>query len=216
MLKPLWYGAGDPRLQDVARKDWWYRKDFTVPERFAGKPSRRWCSTASTMNARSGSTARRSAPTPACSAASGSTWPRPCVPGQTNRLAVRIARMPDVIAPLVPRTDGQGVVNDATHFLRGIELTPKTLKEFKSPTNWGWDWGVNIWTLGIWKDVRLEATGPARIDWTRVQTALADDHAKAIVTARLEIDSQTDLPAQADFRVFGRRARRPASRSMPR
>jgi hypothetical protein len=29
-LKPLWYGAGDPRLYDVARKDWWYRKDFTV------------------------------------------------------------------------------------------------------------------------------------------------------------------------------------------
>ena len=22
-LKPLWYGAGDPRLADVAQKDWW-------------------------------------------------------------------------------------------------------------------------------------------------------------------------------------------------
>jgi len=36
LLKPLWYGAGDPRLQEVARKDWWYRKDFTVPQSFAG------------------------------------------------------------------------------------------------------------------------------------------------------------------------------------
>lgn len=35
-LKPLWYGAGDPRLYDVARKDWWYRKDFPVPNTLAG------------------------------------------------------------------------------------------------------------------------------------------------------------------------------------
>ena len=36
-LQPLWYGAGDPRLPLVAAKDWWYRKDFTIPASFAGK-----------------------------------------------------------------------------------------------------------------------------------------------------------------------------------
>ena len=36
-LKPLWYGAGDPRLEDVAQKDWWYRRDIEVPEELAGK-----------------------------------------------------------------------------------------------------------------------------------------------------------------------------------
>jgi beta-mannosidase len=34
LLGPLWYGAGDPRLGEVAKKDWWYRKDFTVPGGF--------------------------------------------------------------------------------------------------------------------------------------------------------------------------------------
>jgi beta-mannosidase len=69
------------------------------------------------------------------------------------------------------------------------------LKELKSPTNFGWDWGVNVWTLGIWKDVRLEATGPARIDWVRVRSELSDNYQKATVKVGLEIDSLTDLTA---------------------
>ena len=36
-LKPLWYGAGDPRLAEVAQKDWWYRRDFEAPAAWAGK-----------------------------------------------------------------------------------------------------------------------------------------------------------------------------------
>ena len=34
LLKPLWYGVGDPRLADVAKKDWWYHKDFDMPRGF--------------------------------------------------------------------------------------------------------------------------------------------------------------------------------------
>src|SRR5437868_3313663 len=36
-IGPLWYGAGDPRLPDVAKKNWWYRKDFTVPSTLRGE-----------------------------------------------------------------------------------------------------------------------------------------------------------------------------------
>ena len=36
-LKPLWYGAGDPKLYEVAKKDWWYRKQFKVPSDFSGR-----------------------------------------------------------------------------------------------------------------------------------------------------------------------------------
>jgi len=31
LLTPLWYGTGDPRLANVATKDWWYRKEFDLP-----------------------------------------------------------------------------------------------------------------------------------------------------------------------------------------
>ena len=37
LLQPLWYGAGDPRLAEVASNDWWYRKDFELPEDFRKK-----------------------------------------------------------------------------------------------------------------------------------------------------------------------------------
>src|SRR6185437_7589247 len=37
LIGPLWYGAGDPRLADVAKKNWWYRKDFVAPKTFRGQ-----------------------------------------------------------------------------------------------------------------------------------------------------------------------------------
>ena len=37
LLKPWSYGAGDPRLYEVAEKDWWYRKDFAAPSSFTGQ-----------------------------------------------------------------------------------------------------------------------------------------------------------------------------------
>ena len=84
--------------------------------------------------------------------------------------------MPDALLPLVvsTRRPGERRGRSSTASIADAQV----LKDLKSPTNCGWDWGTNIWTLGIWKDVRLEATGPARIDWTRVQTDLADDYAE--------------------------------------
>jgi beta-mannosidase len=198
-LKPLWYGAGDPRLFDVARKDWWYRKDFSVPESFRGKRitldfdgvdfdcdvwmNGKWLGRNAAMFRRFWFDVTEQAHS-----------------GRVNRLAVRVKRMPERVLPLLLSTDGPGVNGG---FPSGIDLTRQILKDLKSPTNWGWDWGTNIWTLGIWKDVRLVATGPARIDWTRVQSALNTDFTQATITATLEIDSLKDLPVKASFRVSG-------------
>ena len=180
LLKPLWYGAGDSRLKEVAYKDWWYRKDFTIPASYAGKRltlvfdgvdqhGEIWLNGQS-LGSNTGMFKR--------------FWldmTTVAKPGQVNQLAVRIARHPDRKAP---------------------DWTKRSL-ELKSATNAGWDWGTPIATLGIWKDVRLEATGPARIDWTRVQTELSEDHARAKVIVSLEINSAADLPAKAQFRVTG-------------
>jgi beta-mannosidase len=34
----------------------------------------------------------------------------------------------------------------------------------KAPCQFGWDWGPQLPPVGIWKDIRLEGYGPARID----------------------------------------------------
>jgi hypothetical protein len=93
----------------------------------------------------------------------------------------------------------------------------------KAPGIWSYDGSTNVWTLGIWKEVRLEATGPVRLDWTRVETTLDNDHTQAVVPptpekagvvtvtqgtnkfsrarvhATLEVDSLSNLPVQANF-----------------
>ena len=175
LLKPISYGAGDPALKEVAAKNWWYRKDFTIPAELQGKrltlvfdgvdyECEVWLN-GQKLGGNVGMFQR--------------FWfdvTSAARPGVLNRLAVRIAKFPTWSA--------------ATYS-----------NEFKSGTNLGWDWGVPVATLGIWKDVRLEATGPARIDWMRVQTTLGAN--QATVTASLEIDSATEMPAKTRFLISG-------------
>jgi beta-mannosidase len=197
-LKPMWYGAWDPRLYDVAQKDWWYRKDFVPAASLAGQrvtlvfegvdeDCEVW------LNGRKlGSNAgmfRR-------------FWfdvADVLKPGQTNQLAVRIVRIPSSLALLVVKADGPRCLG----MMEGINRTRQLLKELKSPTNFGWDWGVSIWTLGIWKDVYLVASGPARIDWMQAQTTLESNYTKATIKVTCEIDSLSEQPFHARFRVSG-------------
>ena len=181
-LKPLWYGAGDPALKAVAEKDWWYRKDFTIPATMAGKrltlvfdgvdqKSDIWLN-GQKLGSNTGMFRR--------------FWfdvTESAKPGALNRLAVRIARCPK--------------------FWTHSDKSGQNIREFKSQTNDGWDWGVPIATLGIWKDVRLEATGPARIDWSRVQTSLSPDYSKATVNVTLEIESSKELAGSLRLRLSG-------------
>ncbi len=194
-LNPLWYGAGDPLMHEVARKDWWYRKDFSLP---ATLKDRRltlvfdgvdyecevWVN-GKRIGANAGMFRRFQFDVTEVAR-----------PGEVNRLAVRIGRIPEALVKLVLDSDAPGGSK-----VGNLHAIRQYLKELKSPTNQAWDWAVAVYTLGIWKDVRLEATGPARIDWTRVQTALNGDFTKATVTASLEIDSAADLPARALFRI---------------
>jgi len=88
-------------------------------------------------------------------------------------------------------------------FMTGVNKTRERLKDLKTPGNFSYDWSYNVWTLGIWKDVRLETSGPTRIEWTRVESTLAKDYASATVKAVLEVDSAVEGPVQAVFKVTG-------------
>ena len=209
-LRPLWYGAGDPRLAEVAQKDWWYRRDFEVPESFADErltlvfdgvdfACEVWLN-----GHRLGNHAgmfRRFAYDVA-----GFINTK-----ETNQLAVKIERIPAELVHILAASDGKlsgGGENypqewGPDFFVNGINQTRQLLKDLKSPTNFGWDWGVNIYTLGIWQDVRLEASGNARIEWLQVRSELSDDQRQSKVRVKLEIDSKSAANVRAVFQIHG-------------
>ncbi|MDE2638034.1 MAG: hypothetical protein OXI30_16840 [Chloroflexota bacterium] len=209
-LKPLWYGAGDPRLAEVAQKDWWYRRDFEAPAAFAGKRLKLvfdgvdyacdvWLN-GERLGANAGMFRRF-----------GFDVAGIIKPGETNRLAVRIERIPPELAHILSASDGAMSGGGENYpkewgpdfFVNGINETRQLLKDLKSPTNYGWDWGVNVYTLGIWQDLRLEASGDARIDWLQVEIELSNDQRRAAVKVGLEIDSQRAIDVVAAIRIDG-------------
>lgn len=207
-LTPLWYGKGDDRIWEVPRTGWWYRKDLKVPGAYAGRRM----------------TLCFEGVDPACEVwlngrkiGEGNGMYRPFQldvtdavrPGKLNQLAVRIPPMPpaleDYILP-ADRTSALDYYGNPTapgSFVNGIIRTRQLLKELKSPTNFGWDWGVCIWTMGIWKDVRLEASGPARVSWTRIRTELSEEYRKAEVLVDLEVNAAKPLQVRTRVRVTG-------------
>ena len=209
-LQPLWYGAGDPRLADVAQKDWWYRHDFEAPATWHGKRINLlfdgvdyacdvWLN-GQHLGANAGMFRRF-----------GFDVADIIKPGERNRLAVRIERMPPELVHILAASDGAMSGGGENYpqewgpdfFVTGINQTRQLLKGLKSPTNFGWDWGVNIWTLGIWQDVRLEASGGARIEWLDVRTELDHRCRRATVRVKLEIDSQSAKDVLAVVRIDG-------------
>jgi hypothetical protein len=203
-LRPIFYGATDSNLYEVAQKDWWYRKDFTVPATFKGRQLTlvfdgvdERCEVWLNGNKIGGSAGmfRRFE-------FDVSALVRP---GQTNQLAVWIARMPAELVPYLINSDGPGEKNPfgPFGFMTAVNRTREVLKDLKTPGNFSYDWSFNVWTLGIWKDVRIEATGPARIQWTRVESVVAKDFKSAKVRATLEVESQTDQSVKAFFQITG-------------
>ena len=209
-LRPLWYGAGDPRLADVARKDWWYRRDFEVPRNLSGKRLKLifdgvdyacdvWLN-GQRLGANAGMFRRF-----------GFDVAGIIQPGERNRLALRIERIPAELAPILAASDGAMSGGGENYpqewgpdfFVVGINQTRQLLKDLKSPTNYGWDWGVNVYTLGIWQDARLEASGAARIEWLGLRTDLHDDGRRATLRVKLEIDSLAAMSARVMVRVGG-------------
>ena len=209
-LKPLWYGAGDPRLAEVAKKDWWYRRDFVAPAAWAGAGLKLvfdgvdyacdvWLN-GQHLGANAGMFRRF-----------GYDVAGIIKPGETNRLAVRIERIPPELAHILSASDGAMSGGGENYpkewgpdfFVNGINQTRQLLKDLKSPTNYGWDWGVNVYTLGIWQDLRLEASGDARIEWLQVKTELSGDQRGAAVKVTLEIDSLRAMDGLAVVRIDG-------------
>ena len=209
-LKPLWYGAGDARLHEAAQHAWWYRKSFFVPAHWAGKrltlafEGVDFSCTVWLNGHELGSHAGMFRPFTL------DAGPHVRL-GRDNELVVRIDPAPAELLACLAESDGamsgggpEYPANPGPHFfVNGINRMRQLLGDLKSPTNFGWDWGVNIYTLGIWRGVRLEATGAARIESLRVESKLNDNYRKAELLFETEVESGATIQATAEFVVTG-------------
>ncbi len=180
--------GGDPRLADVARKDWWYRKDIAVPASFRDKRVRLvfdgvdhecevWVN-GTRVGGHAGMYRQVGYDVGAL-----------LKPGEVNRIGVWIARIPPSLDEVIG-TPAQ------------IKAYRHALGEIKSPS-YGLDWGQGVYALGLWRGLRLEASGWARIEYVQVQTRMEAPHARAAVVGRLEVDSSEARAARGRFRIEG-------------
>lgn len=201
-IGPLWYGAGDPRLPSVATKHWWYRKDFLMPAALRGQRLNLvfdgvdydyevWLNGKS-LGKRSGQFRRSEFDISGLVRTDG-----------PNQLAVSIEPIPPNLEHCWSADLPLSGLGTPDFFVNCYESALRTLHGLKSTSNLAYDWGVNIYTLGIWRDVWVESTGPAAIQWLSVQTSLSAGNSHATVLARIDVDSPVGLVAQATFRVTG-------------
>jgi beta-mannosidase len=70
----------------------------------------------------------------------------------------------------------------------------------KAPCQFGWDWGPQLPTIGIWKDIRLEGYESVRIEEVHLRQYHAED--KVTVEARVIIQNWDEVPYLASVHLI--------------
>jgi beta-mannosidase len=73
----------------------------------------------------------------------------------------------------------------------------------KMACNFGWDWGPNLVTAGIWQPIGLESWSVARLAEVRPEVTLATDGRTGRVTAHVRVDRTGDEPLTVRVAVAG-------------
>lgn len=202
LLKPLRYGMGDDRLFSVCRTGWWYVKEFSISsDHLQGRATLIFngIDYSSTIYMNEQEVGRTEGQFNRFMIDVSGLL----VPG-TNTLKVRIDPMPESLSDWLILSDGkQSGEGTPYHFVTANDQIRKTLKGLKTPATCSYDWGTNIYALGIWKDVTLEITGEIRIDWLQVKPLLNNDFSRGTVAVFVEADSLADMKAELRVSVEG-------------
>lgn len=195
ILAPMRWAPGDDAMKDAAMNTWWYRHTFTLPE---GCGSRRVTLCFGGVDYSCGIY---------INGAPVAENEGEFIPFQTditdhirwqeeNELLVRIDPMDAELYDAVRLADGpcSGEGTDH-HFVSVNNQIRRLLRGLKSPGNLSYDWGTNVYTLGIWKDVTLRITDTARIDFIQVTAEPDDGLQTARVTVRAEVDGECSRAA---------------------
>ena len=168
-LAPLWYGMGDARIWEASRCDYTYVKKFIIAPGLEGSrltlcldgidyECEVWLDGVF-LTAHKGMYERFEVELPAVAGAAGE-----------HELRVRIKGMPEELEPYFIGSDGAHSGEGTEYwFVNGMNKMRQTIRGFKSITNFSYDWGTNIYTLGITKPAYLHVTGGVRISDVKVQ-----------------------------------------------
>lgn len=180
LLMPNGVGMGDPNWIAVSEVGWRYQTTFTMPD--VGEGHRVWldfdgvdfaCQVqVGGVQVGGNSGMFRGFSLEITHVAS---------PGKDTSLQVDIEAMPNGIGRALKAADG--ALSDAggpDFFVFVNNQIRRELKDLKSPTAGSYDWAVNTWCVGIWRDVRLRVTGPARITDVRVDVVCHDSSAQLV------------------------------------
>ncbi|WP_425560145.1 glycoside hydrolase family 2 protein, partial [Kineococcus glutinatus] len=80
----------------------------------------------------------------------------------------------------------------------------------KTASNFGWDWGIDVATVGIWRSLALESTGVARIRAVRPLAGV--DGGRGVLTAHVDVErvpGAQDATGTVVVEVAGRATRVP-------
>lgn len=69
----------------------------------------------------------------------------------------------------------------------------------KQPSNFGWDWGPMLVTMGIWKDIELIALDTARIEEVYVRQEHSDSRVELDIDLNCEKVAAEDLEVEVNF-----------------
>ncbi len=176
-IEDPFYGLNYRKCTWMEDMDWWYRKEFFVPEDFEGRKIRLefdGLDAFATIWLNGELVGVHNNMFVPCSFEVTESIKR----GENNILTVRLA------SPIKATAD-----KDMSKLSK--RFTPERLYARKSQISYGWDIGVRVVTIGIWRGVRLVALNDLEIEDVFVRTRLRRD-GKAALTFYLNISNYTN------------------------
>ncbi|MFH0795695.1 MAG: sugar-binding domain-containing protein [Candidatus Omnitrophota bacterium] len=194
-LPDLYRGMNGRRAKTVPTLEWWYVKSFRTPVAWRGMRSllkfsgvdyaaRVW------LNGRELGR-HEGAFTPFLFDVTAALRT-----GAENRLAIRLEPGPRAHLEKLFAQHGTGWPHHYAHETRLMDHT-----HWKSSTNTGWDFGIPIYTLGLWQDVTLFVCRDVYLSRLMVLPVLLPPYRRADLAVRVRLNSVASRPVRLRFSV---------------
>ena len=186
ILPDIYIGTNAKKTYPFAYKEWWYKKEFTLPDDWNEKrimlnfsaidyAAKIWLN-GEFLGRHEGQF------TPFTFDITSKTKIE-----ETNKLIILIEAAPkNILDNLFTFPKGQVARQHA------MDEVSNTLKFWKCRTISGWDWGTPLWTMGIWQDVTLVGSTDLYLDRLLIYPETRPPYSDALVRAKLNISSDID------------------------